>query len=69
LQFTLGAGQVIPGVDMGIMGMKIGEQRRLTIPPLLGYGSRGVRRGAQVVIPPHATLIFEIELLAVMGKS
>jgi FKBP-type peptidyl-prolyl cis-trans isomerase len=59
--FKLGAGQVIKGWDQGVLGMKIGEQRRLTIPPHLGYGDRGFP-GA---IPPAATLVFEVELLAV----
>lgn len=59
--FTLGAGQVIQGWDKGITGMKIGERRKLTIPPALAYGDRGVGQ----VIPPNATLIFEVELLKV----
>ena len=59
--FTIGAGQVIRGWEQGVEGMKIGELRRLTIPPELGYGAAG----AGGVIPPNATLIFEIELLEV----
>jgi FKBP-type peptidyl-prolyl cis-trans isomerase FkpA len=59
--FRLGAGQVIQGWDQGVAGMKIGEIRRLTIPPELGYGARGF----PPVIPANSTLIFEVELLAV----
>ena len=57
--FTIGIGRVIQGWDEGVSSMKIGGKRRLTIPPELGYGARG----AGSVIPPHATLIFEVELL------
>merc|ERR1719163_169720 len=60
-QFTLGAGQVIKGWDQGLLDMCIGEQRKLTIPPHLGYGDRG----AGGVIPGGATLIFEVELLEI----
>ena len=59
--FNLGAGEVIQGWDEGVAGMKVGGTRVLTIPPEMGYGSRG----AGGVIPPNATLVFEVELLDV----
>ena len=59
--FTLGVGSVIKGWDLGVKGMKVGGKRELTIPPELGYGDQG----AGGVIPPGATLIFEVDLLEV----
>ncbi|MBY0110032.1 MAG: FKBP-type peptidyl-prolyl cis-trans isomerase [Candidatus Babeliaceae bacterium] len=60
-QFKIGVGQVIKGWDEGVMGMKIGEKRRLYIPASLGYGARG----AGSAIPPHADLVFDVELFDV----
>ncbi len=64
-EFILGSRQVIPGWEMGVLGMKVGGKRELTIPPQLAYG----KRGAGGVIPPDATLKFQIELVAVTGPA
>jgi FKBP-type peptidyl-prolyl cis-trans isomerase len=61
---TLGQGRVIKGWEEGLLGMTVGESRRLTIPPELGYGARG----AGGVIPPNATLLFEVELLEIRRR-
>lgn len=60
-EFNLGAGQVIAGWDKGIVGMKVGEKKTLTIPPADAYGAGGIPG----VIPPNSTLIFDVELLSI----
>ena len=61
LSFRLGSGQVIQGFDMAVIGMKVGQRRKVTIPSNLGYGAAG----AGGVIPPNATLVFDLELMRI----
>lgn len=63
-KFPVGAGMVIPGWDIGVQGMKVGGTRKLTIPSELGYG----QQGAGDVIPPGATLVFEVELISIIQQ-
>lgn len=63
LDFSLGAGDVIKGLDQGVQGMRVGGRRKLTIPAELAYGDQGCGG----VIPPHATLVFDVELLEVVA--
>ena len=65
-QFTVGAGQVIKGWDQGLLGMKVGEKKKLVLPPDLAYGPAGITMpDGTVVIPQNATLIFDIELISI----
>jgi FKBP-type peptidyl-prolyl cis-trans isomerase len=61
IQLQLGAGQVIPGFEQGIVGMKVGGKRRITIPPSLAYGSAG----RPPTIPPNSTLVFDVDLVSI----
>ena len=61
--FQIGAGAVIPGFEQGVLGMRVGGKRRISVPPSLGYGSQA-RQG----IPANSTLLFEIDLLSIAGK-
>lgn len=67
LPFVVGAGQMIPGFDAGVLGMKEGEQRRLTLAPEMAYGPQGIKnpQTGEVLIPANATLVFDVELVDV----
>ena len=69
--FVLGAGQVIPGWDKGILGMKVGESKVLVIPPSEAYGAQGVKNPStgKYIIPPNATLTFDVQLISVQPPS
>ncbi len=69
--FVLGAGQVIPGWDKGILGMKVGESKVLVIPPNEAYGAQGVKNPStgKYIIPPNATLTFDVQLISVQPPS
>lgn len=66
LKFKVGAGQTLVGLDIGVAGMKQGGRRRIMIPPHLGYGNKGAGGG---LVPPNATLIFELELVSVEASQ
>ncbi len=68
-QFTLGVGHVLPGLDLGVTGMRVGEVRMVTVPSVLAYGSQGRQQGGREVVPPAAVLLFEVELMRVLGKQ
>ena len=63
--FIVGAGQVIKGWDEGFIGMKVGEKKTLTIAPEKAYGAQGITSGGKVIIPPNATLIFDVQLVGI----